>query len=289
MKLVVTIVLLVFGINTSAQIKSEKMQSERYKVGWEKLKEIDGKAGEKVIESLKDVSPELGTYIVEYAFGDIYSRSDLDLRSKEIAVIAALVAVGNAEPELKVHLNSALNTGNSINEVKEVILQMSVYSGFPSSINAMNAFMEVLDERQNQGIKDDIGKSPTVLSQTDRRKLGEQTLSKLDSVQADKMKAAYNDFSPELLKFTLEYGYADILSRDNLSLRHREIATVAALTALGNAQPQLKFHINAALNVGVSEIEVKEIILLMTVYSGFPSAINGMDMLREVLIERTET
>src|SRR5690606_20034773 len=140
MKLVVTIVLLVFGINTSAQIKLEKMQSERYKVGWEKLKEIDGKAGEKVIESLKDVSPELGTYIVEYAFGDIYSRSDLDLRSKEIAVIAALVAVGNAEPELKVHLNSALNTGNSINEVKEVILQMSVYSGFPSSINAMNAF-----------------------------------------------------------------------------------------------------------------------------------------------------
>src|SRR5690606_25869085 len=133
------------------------------------------------------------------------------------------------------------------------------------------------------------GKSPTVLSQTDRRQLGEQTLSKLDSVQADKMKAAYNDFSPELLKFTLEYGYADILSRDNLSLRHREIATVAALTALGNAQPQLKFHINAALNVGVSEIEVKEIILLMTVYSGFPSAINGMDMLRKVLIERTET
>ena len=108
----------------------------------------------------------------------------------------------------------------------------------------------------------------------------------MDSLQVERLKAAYNTFSPELVKFTLEYGYADIFSRNNLSKKYRQIATISALTALGTAQPQLKFHINAGLNIGLTEIEIKEIMLLMTVYSGFPSAINGTHALKEVLAER---
>lgn len=263
------------------------MRSERFITGWEKLKEIDGEAGEKVIESLKDISPELGTYIIEYAFGDIYSRSGLDLKSKEIAVVAALAAMGNALPQLKVHINGALNTGSSINEVKEVILQISVYSGFPSCINAMNTLNEVLQDREKFGIIDEIGKTPTNLNQADRLKSGEQELSKLDSLQVERLRSAYNNFSPELVKFTLEYAYADIFSRDNLEEKFRQIATIAALTASGTAQPQLRFHINAGLNIGLSETEIKEIMLLMTIYSGFPSAINGTNVLKEVLMERS--
>jgi len=81
---------------------------DRYSQGWEKLKEIDGAAGEKVIESLKDIWPDLGKFIIEYAFGDVYTRDGLDLKSKEIAVVAALTAMGTAQPQLKVHLNGAL-------------------------------------------------------------------------------------------------------------------------------------------------------------------------------------
>ena len=287
MKLVIIISLLTFSINASGQIKSDTMQSERFKTGWEKLKEIDGEAGEKVIESLKDISPDLGTFIIEYAFGDVYTRDGLDLKSKEIAVVAALTAMGNAQPQLKVHLNGALNTGSSINELKEVILQMSVYSGFPSAINGMNALKEILQERQTHGIIDEIGKSAKETT-SDRLRLGEQELSKLDSLQVERLKNAYNDFSPELVKFTLEYGYADIFSRDNLSEKYRQIATISALTALGTAQPQLKFHINAGLNIGLTETEIKEIMLLMTVYSGFPSAINGTNALKEILNERAK-
>ncbi|QNS41613.1 carboxymuconolactone decarboxylase family protein [Chryseobacterium manosquense] len=288
MKLVVIISLLTLSINASGQIKSDTMQSERFKAGWQKLKEIDGEAGEKVIESLKDISPDLGTFIIEYAFGDVYTRDGLDLKSKEIAVVAALTAMGNAQPQLKVHINGALNTGSSVNELKEVILQMSVYSGFPSSINGMNALKEVLAERQIHGFKDEIGKSATETKSLDRLKLGEKELSKLDSLQVERLKSAYNDFSPELVKFTLEYGYADIFSRDNLSEKYRQIATISALTALGTAQPQLKFHINAGLNIGLKETEIKEIMLLMTVYSGFPSAINGTNILKEVINERAK-
>ncbi len=269
----------------SRPVKSE-MQLSRYERGWEKLKEIDGEAGEKVIQSLKDVSPDLGTYIIEYAFGDVYSRTGLDLKSKEIAVVAALTAMGNAQPQLKVHINGALNTGTSINELKEVILQMSGYSGFPSSINAMNILKDVLSERKKQGILDEIGKTASKINHVDRLKLGEDELSQLDSQQVDRLKTAYAEFSPELLKFILEYGYADIYARDNLSKQYRQIATIAALTALGTAQPQLKFHIHAGLNIGLSETEIKEIMLLMSVYSGFPSAINGTNVLKQVLAER---
>lgn len=285
--ILVTLLLLVTIQNSNAQHKKDMKQSERYQLGWEKLEEIDGEAGEKVINSLKDISPDLGKFIIEYAFGDIYSRKALDLKSKEIAVVSALTALGNAKPQLKVHINGALNTGSTISEVKEVILQMSAYSGFPSSINAMNALKEVLKERQNHGIKDNEGKIPNKVS-TNRLELGKQELSQLDSLQVERLQKAYDDFSPELVKFTLEYGYGDIFSRDNLSKRHRQIATISALTALGTAQPQLKFHINAGLNIGVTEDEIKEIMLLMSVYAGFPAAINGTNSLKEVLAERNK-
>jgi len=260
-------------------------QSERFKAGWNKLKEIDGEAGEKVINGLKDISPDLGKFIIEFAFGDIYTREGLDLKSKEIAVVAALTAMGTAEPQLKVHINGALNTGSSINELKEVILQMSVYSGFPSSINAINSLKEVIDERKGEGINDEIGKIATD-NIKDRFKTGEKYLSKLDDTQVEKLKTAYNDFSPELVKYVLEYGYADIFSRDNLDIKHRQIATISALTALGNAQSQLKFHINAGMNIGLTFENINEIMLLMTVYAGFPAGINGTNVLREVINER---
>ncbi|WP_421919542.1 carboxymuconolactone decarboxylase family protein [Marinifilum sp.] len=261
-------------------------QSDRYKIGWEKLKEIDGEAGVKVFNSLKDISPDLGKFTIEYAFGDIYTRDGLDLKSKEIAVVAALTAMGTAQPQLKVHINGALNTGSSINEIKEVILQMSGYSGFPSCINGMNALKEVLHDRKENGVDDAIGKSPTETEKKDRLKTGEEELSKLDRLQVDRLKDAFNHFSPELVKFILEYGYGDLFSRDSLSKKHRQIATVAALTALGNAQSQLKFHINAGMNIGLTKENIEDIMLLMTVYSGFPSAINGINILKEVVNER---
>lgn len=263
------------------------MQVEsRFERGYRKLLEIDGKAGEDVGNSLKDIAPDLVKYMIEYCFGDVYSREGLDLKSKEIAVVAALTALGNAEPQLKVHLNGALNVGCTINEIKEIILQMSGYSGFPTSINAMNALKEVLSEREKQGMKDSLGDEPTnINSNSDRYEVGVTELSELDSNQVEILENAYHNFSPDLVKLII-HSYADIIGRNNLNKRYRQIATIAALTALGNARPQLKFHINAGLNVGLTADEVKEIIILMTVYSGFPSAINGINILKEVLAER---
>jgi len=259
-------------------------EETRLERGYNKLREVDGKAGEEVKTNLDEISPDLAKYIIEYAFGDIYSRDGLDLQSKEIAVVAALTALGNAVPQLKVHLNGALNVGCTINEIKEIILQMSSYSGFPTCLNAMNALKDVLNERRNQGIEDYIGDNPTdeAICTTEKYEIGAKELSKLDCMQVERLEREYNDFSPTLVKLIV-HSYADIFSRNNLDIKYRQIATIAALTALGNAQSQLKFHINAGLNVGLTADDIKEIMLLLTVFSGFPSAINGMNMLKEAL------
>jgi 4-carboxymuconolactone decarboxylase len=125
-------------------------KSKRFNRGWERLKEIDGEAGERVIESLKDIAPEFADLLIEFPFGDIYSRAGLDLKSREVAVVAALTALGNAAPQLKVHIHGALNVGCTKQEVVEVIMQMAVYAGFPAALNGLFAAKEVFKERADK-------------------------------------------------------------------------------------------------------------------------------------------
>ncbi len=127
------------------------MDSGRYERGWEKLREIDREQGQRVIEALKDIAPDLARYVIEFPFGDIYSRHGLDLKSREIATVAALTAMGTATPQLKVHIHGALNVECTRQEVIEVIIQMAVYAGFPAALNGIFAAKEVFEERDAKG------------------------------------------------------------------------------------------------------------------------------------------
>ena len=120
---------------------------DRYTRGWQKLKEIDGEVGEKVIAALAPIAPDFARLMIEFGFGDIYSRPQLDLRAREIATIAALAALGNAQPQLKVHIEAALNVGCTRDEIVEVFMQMAVYAGFPAALNALFAAQEVFAAR----------------------------------------------------------------------------------------------------------------------------------------------
>ena len=119
------------------------MSSERYTTGQEMLQRVDGKGGDAVVNSLKDIAPDFARYLIEFPFGDIYARAGLDLRSREIATFAALTALGNAAPQLKVHIAAGLNVGLSQEEITEVILQMAVYAGFPAARNGLFAAKDV--------------------------------------------------------------------------------------------------------------------------------------------------
>ncbi len=119
----------------------------RLERGKRALAEIDGEAGHKVVAALADIAPDFATYLFEFPFGDIYSRPGLSLRDREIATVAALAAMGTATPQLKVHIEAALNVGLSQAEITEILMQMAVYAGFPAALNGLFAAKEVFANR----------------------------------------------------------------------------------------------------------------------------------------------
>lgn len=123
------------------------MDQTRFERGMRLLEEIDGRAGEAVVQRLESICPDMGTRMVEFAFGDIYSRPGLNLRDREIATIAALTAIGTASLQLKVHVHGGLNVGLSREEILEIMMQMAVYAGFPAALNGLFAAAEVFAER----------------------------------------------------------------------------------------------------------------------------------------------
>ncbi len=126
-------------------------ESDRFKRGRETLKAIDPEAGQRVIDGLKDVAPDFARYIIEFAFGDVFSRPGLDVKTREIAVVAALTALGTATPQLKTHLDAALNVGWTRQEIVEVLMQMAVYAGVPAALNGLFAARDVFKERDESG------------------------------------------------------------------------------------------------------------------------------------------
>lgn len=115
----------------------------RLERGHRQLAKIDGAGGQAVIDALADIAPDFATYLLEFPFGDIYSRDGLSLRDREIATIAALAAMGNATPQLKVHIQAGLNVGITRDEIVEILMQMAVYAGFPAALNGLFAAKEV--------------------------------------------------------------------------------------------------------------------------------------------------
>ncbi len=123
------------------------MEKSRYQRGLEKLSEVDGKAGENVINSLKDIAPGIADYLIEFAFGDVYCRSGLSLQEREIVSLTTLLTQGGCEPQLEVHVNGALNVGLSPEKVVEVIIHCIPYTGFPRVLNGINVAKKVFAER----------------------------------------------------------------------------------------------------------------------------------------------
>lgn len=119
---------------------AQNIKSTRYELGLDKLSEVDGKAGEEIVSSLGD----LGRYIIEFGFGDIYQRKGLTLREREIATVAMLTVLGR-EPQLQVHIGAALHVGLSPREIEETIIQTVPYAGFPTAINAINILKRTSD------------------------------------------------------------------------------------------------------------------------------------------------
>lgn len=123
------------------------MSDTRLERGRRALSEIDGEAGERVVAALADIAPDFAEMLLEFPFGDIYTRPGLAVRDREIATIGALCALGTAPAQLKVHVEAGLNVGLSREEITEILMQMAVYAGFPAALNGLFAAKEVFDAR----------------------------------------------------------------------------------------------------------------------------------------------
>ena len=124
------------------------MENNRYEIGLKKLQEVDGAEGIAVVESLNDIAPDMGKYIVEFAFGGIYNRKGLSLTMRQIATIAALSALGGCEKQLQIHINAALNVGLEQEEIIEIIIHCVPYIGFPKALNALSVAKEVFKNKK---------------------------------------------------------------------------------------------------------------------------------------------
>ncbi|BBO71495.1 4-carboxymuconolactone decarboxylase [Desulfosarcina alkanivorans] len=125
------------------------MSEQRYETGLKTLKKITASSGAAVIDGLKDLAPDLADWIIKFSYGDVLSRPHIDLKSRQLATVAALTAMGTATPQLKVHIKGALNVGCKQEEIVEIILQMAVFAGFPAAINGINASREVFEKEES--------------------------------------------------------------------------------------------------------------------------------------------
>lgn len=187
--------------------------------------------------------------------------STLSARQAAIPPIAAAAATGDMA-RLHAALEAGLNAGLTVSEAKEILVQLYAYAGFPRSLNALGELMKVLDARRKGGIEDQPGREPSRPVATGAALIAAGTANQT-RISGGPVKGAVFDFAPVINQFLQAHLFGDIFERDNLNWQSRELATVGALAALPGLEPQLRAHINASLQVGLTTAQLRQAAALL--------------------------
>lgn len=210
----------------------------------------------------------------------------LDERQQAIIPVAALTASGDIE-KLKTALAEGLDAGLTVNEIKEILVQMYAYAGFPRSLNGLFAFMSVLEERKAKGITDETGKEASPLpADLNRDEYGARIRAMLSGLDEVPPPAEWQKFAPTVDVFLKEHLFADIFARDVLNHQERELATIAALANMTGTAGQLRYHLGAAMNTGLTEAQMQDFIAVMKAEVGEEEAEAASKLLTEILKKR---
>jgi 4-carboxymuconolactone decarboxylase len=202
------------------------------------------------------------------AQNNINANPTLTAQEQSIVTIAALTAVTDLE-RLKTELNRGLDAGLTVNEIKEVLVQMYAYCGFPRSLSGISTFMTVVAERKAKGIKDAEGKEVSPISDTtDKYERGRKTLEALTKTSQVKPAPGFGEFAPRIDAFLKEHLFADIFDSDVLDFQQRELATIATLSAMEGVAPQLQSHLAMGMNTGLTESKLKQVFSLIEKHIG---------------------
>ncbi|MBS1578027.1 MAG: carboxymuconolactone decarboxylase family protein [Bacteroidetes bacterium] len=198
-----------------------------------------------------------------YAQQNIITNPTLSPMQQSLVNISALTATGNMQ-QLKMQLNIGLDSGLTINEIKETLVQLYAYCGFPRSLNALNTFKVVLDERKAKGITDSIGKQIIIENtSSDKYEQGRKVLEVLTKVSQSKPALGFGEFAPRIDAFLKEHLFADIFNSDVLSYQQRELVTISALASMPGVEPQLQAHISMGINTGITKMQLMEVFSLI--------------------------
>jgi alkylhydroperoxidase/carboxymuconolactone decarboxylase family protein YurZ/quercetin dioxygenase-like cupin family protein len=208
---------------------------------------------------------------VDCVFSDLNAQQSmktdqhLDSKEQSIVTISAFTAKGDLL-QLQKALNDGLDAGLTVNEIKEVLVQLYAYTGFPKSLNALNSFIAVLKERKNEGINDLIGKEASpVQSNKSKLQLGTENQTKL---VGQPVKGEVYAFAPAIDQFLKEHLFGDIFGRDNLDWKTRELATIAALASLGNVEGQLRSHFGVGMYNGLTASQLTQLVSIIQLKIG---------------------
>ncbi len=215
-------------------------------------------------------------------------NTDLFLTPKQQSIIPIAAYTANGELlDLKSAINKGLDAGLTISEIKEVIVHLYAYCGFPRSIRGLQTFMEVLDERKTKGIIDEtgVGASP-VNDEFSKYERGKKNLEKLIGMPLNGSQRGYAAFAPVIEIFLKEHLFADIFDRDVLTFTERELVTVSVLSSIGGVEPMLRSHLSICLNVGYTPEQLNEFVGIIKLTIGKKAAKDAQLVLAEVLKNR---
>ncbi|MEN5379555.1 carboxymuconolactone decarboxylase family protein [Sphingobacterium kitahiroshimense] len=214
---------------------------------------------------LKSVLVSVLLITISMVYAQQSSPADKALSSHQqgLVSIAALTATGNVE-QLKIELNKGLEAGLTRNEIKEALVQLYAYTGFPRSLNAIQAFMTVVDERKAKGIEDIDGKEIVVNNiAKDKYEQGRKVLEELTKTTQAKPAPGFGEFAPRIDAFLKEHLFADIFGSEVLTYQQRELVTIAALASMTGVEGQLQAHINMGKNTGISDHQLEQLASLI--------------------------
>ena len=188
--------------------------------------------------------------------------TELNPQQQSLVTIAALTATGDQE-QLKIQLIAALDAKLTVNEIKEALVQLYAYCGFPRSLNALDTFKTVLDERKAAGIKDNVGKEIMESSANGKYGRGKKVLETLTNTPQAKPAPGFGEFAPRIDAFLKEHLFADIFESTVLTYQQRELVTISALAAMTGVEGQLQSHIKMGMNTGLTEAQLLEVASLI--------------------------
>ncbi len=207
-------------------------------------------------------------------------QNHLNQKQQAVVPVAAFAASGDIT-QLNTALNEALNVGMTVNEVKEVLIQLYAYAGFPRSLNALGALMAVLKQRQQQGFNDAPGTDATpVPAHENSLETGARNQTQL---VGQPVSDPLFDFAPTIDQFLKSHLFGDIFARDTLDWQARELATISALAALTGVDSQLKSHFSMSLNTGLTAGQLWDFIDVLKQKVGSAVAANASVVLADVV------